>query len=126
VKWRGVKTPAIRHDDERPLCAWKRNYIEQRYRVIPCVRTQGVQISEDLEFLSIDTLQNDLLAVLDAQGVESIGTVAGKKIVAFVPDRIAFGAPGGYPLGMIPRSQLVAAGQKKVVRLRPELFTASQ
>jgi hypothetical protein len=67
-------------------------------------------MSEDLELLSIDTLQNDLLVVLDTQGVESIGFVTGKEIVAFVPDRIAFGAPGGYPLGMVPRSQLVAMG----------------
>jgi hypothetical protein len=66
-------------------------------------------MSEDLELLSIDTLQNDLLVVLDAQGIES-GAVTGKEIVAFVSDRIALGPPGGYPLGMVPRSQLVATG----------------
>jgi hypothetical protein len=88
----GVEAPAIRHDDERPLGAGERNDIEQRYRVIPCVRTKGVEISEDLELLSIDTLQNDLLVVLDAQGIESIVVVTLKQIVAFVPDRIALGA----------------------------------
>jgi hypothetical protein len=67
-------------------------------------------MSEDFELLSIDTLQNNLLVVLDAQGIESIGVVTGKEIVAFTPDRIAFGASGGYPLGMVPRSQLIAAG----------------
>jgi hypothetical protein len=67
-------------------------------------------MSGDLELLSINTLQNDLLVVLDAQGIESIGAVTGKEIVAFVPDRIALGPPGGYPLGMVPRSQLVATG----------------
>jgi hypothetical protein len=66
-------------------------------------------MSEDLELLSIDTLQNDLLVVLDAQRIQSIGVVTGKEIIAFVPNQIAFGAQGRHPLrGMVPRSQPVA------------------